>query len=189
MLVIQQTEQIAYELQKYMDKLCFRWKDSDNTTQYKEVKPTVYPFVFDDVTDDLPINTPSILVQLTGLNDDGTASYLVYVCVCNSAIQDKEITKPVEGKENVYKYDNGNSINSACVRYELYKSCLLLGEQVFLSLKKMNNCNYHIVNVELSPPSPFLEKFPYCECSISFDTEIPNVKTFSINNTDIHKYL
>lgn len=187
MLVIQQTEKIASGLREYMDKICFRFKNSDETGEYIEAKPKVYSFVYDD-DDPGHIKTPSILVQLTGLNDD-VASYLLYVCVCNPAIQDQEITTPVEGKENVYKYNDGDSINSDGVRYDLYKSCLQLGEQAFICLKKMNNDNFHIENIELSPPSPFMDKFPYCDCTISFDCRVENVRSFTVNNTEIYKYL
>jgi hypothetical protein len=189
MLVIQQTEAIVAELQKRMDELCFRWKSSDSLSEYDEAKPFVYTFVFDDTTNDLPIKTPSILVQLTELDGDGKASYLAYVCVCHPAVMDKEITTPVKGKDGIYTYNDGKNIDSAGVRLELYKYCVMLGEQVYLALKRMNNSSYHITDVVLNTPSPFLDKFPYCECTVAFNTKVPDIRAFSINESEIRKYL
>lgn len=189
MLIIQRTEQIANELQKYMNNICFRFKNSDDTTEYNEVKPTVYSFTFDDDTESTPLKTPSVLIQFTGLNADNIASFLVYINICNPALQDKEIVVPVEGKTNVYKYLDTDNINTSSVRLNLYKSCLMLAEQVYIALGKMSNSSQNITNIELQPPSPYLEKFPYCECTITFDSEIPNAKSFCINNTYVQKYL
>jgi hypothetical protein len=189
MLVIQRVEEVVEALQKSMDKITLKWKDSDATDEYCEAKPTVYAFTYDDLTDNLPIKTPSVLVQFMGLSDSGIASFLVHVCVCNPALQDKEITTPSKENPDLYVYGTGDDISSSHIRSELYKSCLMLGEQVYLTLKRMGNCKQSISNVELDPPSPYLDKFPYCECCVSFESEIVQTSMFDKIDTDVIKYL
>lgn len=171
------TENIKSELQKRMDSLTLRWKGSDDTSVYIEQKPKVYAFTYDDLSNNLPIHTPSVLVQVMGLDDKGTASFIVHVCVCNPAKQDKEITEPVDGMNNVYQYRDGENIDSAGVRSELYKACLMLGEQVYLALGRMSNSKHPISNLMLDTPNPYLDNFPYCECTISFDVECSQTNT------------
>lgn len=175
--IVLKTQSIADKLQKAMNRITLRWKNSEDTSEYGEAKPTVYAFTYDDLNGDFPLNTPSILVQLMSLNDDGVCSYIIYCCVCNPALQGKEMTIPVEGDENVYKYDSDSSIDSACVRSDLYKSCLMLGEQVYIAIKQMSNADESIHDVILETPSPYMENFPYCECTVKFDANISNVNT------------
>lgn len=164
------TEKIQSELQKRMDALTFRWKGSDDTSDYVEQKPKVYAFTYDDLSNDMPMYTPSVLIQIMNVDDSGLASFLIHVCVCNPAKQDKEITEPIEGTDNVYKYNDGDDIDSAGVRSELYRACLMLGEQVYLAIKKMgNDSDTSISNVNLDTPNPYLQNFPYCECTVSFN--------------------
>lgn len=167
--IVNITESIKKELQSRMDGISLKWKGSDQTSEYEEKKPTVYAFTYDDLTNGMPLNTPAILVQCMSLDDSGLASFLVHVCICNPAKQDKEITKPVQGSNNVYEYGTKKDIDSAGVRSELYRACMMLGEQVYLAIKRMSNTDRSISNVFLETPSPYLENFPYCECSVSFD--------------------
>lgn len=151
-----------------MNDLTFKWKSSDDTSEYIESKPVVYAFTYDELSNNYPIHTPAVCVQLLSVSDDGTSEYLVHCCVCNPALQDKEITKPVKGEPGFYEYKTGKTIDSARVRSELYRYCLLLGEQVYLAIKRMGNTNHDINDVTLNTPSPYLGDFPYAECTVSF---------------------
>ena len=189
MLIIQRVEEIAQALSRDMDKLTIKFKSSDATDSYKEATPKVYSFTYDDLDGSMPLNTPSVLVQFMGMDSNDVASFLVHVCICNPALQDKEIVNPLEGQEGVYEYQQTDGIDSARVRSELYRACLMLGEQVWLSLKRMSNINQSISNLEFNPPNPYLENFPYCDCTISFESEITCSKMFGLNNTDVSKLL
>jgi hypothetical protein len=171
MSLVIHTEKIVEALQERMNALTFRWKDSDSTQTYNESKPRVYAFTYDDLDNSMPLHTPAVCVQLLSVNDDGLASYLVHICVCNPALQDREITKPITDDPDHYSYDTGDGFDSAGVRSELYKYCLLLAEQVYLSLKQMGNTNHDIRNVQLQTPSPYLSDFPYADCTVSFDSD------------------
>lgn len=187
--IVLKTQSIADKLQEAMNKITLRWKNSEDTSEYGEAKPTVYAFTYDDLNGDFPLNTPSILVQLMSLNDDGVCSYIVYCCVCNPALQAKEMTYPVEGSENTYQYGdnsfpdddedetNNVSIDSACVRSDLYKACLMLAEQVYIAIKKMSNDDESIHDVILETPNPYMENFPYCEALVKFQSNLSIVNT------------
>lgn len=188
MSLIVRTEQIVESLQERMNALTFRWKSSDSTQTYNESKPVVYAFTYDDLSDGLPLHTPAICVQLLSVDDQGVAQYLVHVCVCNAALQDKEITKPLQNEPDVYEYKTGDDINTARVRSELYKYCLILAEQVYLALKRMGNTDHDISNVELQTPSPYLDSFPYAECAVSFESDVKKIIE-SLPNTELENML
>lgn len=171
MSLVVRTEQIVEALQKRMDALSFRWKGGDDTTVYTESIPMVYAFTYDDLSNNYPLHTPAVCVQLLSVNDEGIAEYLVHCCVCNPALQDKEITQPIQGEPGCYEYKTGKSIDSARVRSELYRFCLLLGEQAYNALKQMGNTNRDVRNVVLNTPSPYLADFPYAECTVSFESD------------------
>ena len=187
--VILKTQAIADKLQTAMNAVTLRWKNSDDTEVYGEAKPKVYAFTFDDLNGDFPLKTPSILVQLMSVDDNGVCSYIIYCCVCNPALQAKEMTYPVEGSENTYHYGdstfpdddedetNNVSIDSACVRSDLYKACLMLAEQVYIAIKKMSNDDESIHDVILETPSPYMENFPYCEALVKFQSNLSIVNT------------
>lgn len=188
MSLIIRTEKIVEALQNRMDALTFKWKGSDDTNEYTECKPKVYAFTYDDLSNGLPLKTPSVCVQLVSVDDSGIARYIVHCCVCNPALQDKEITHEVTGEPGHYAYNTGDTIDSAGVRSELYKFCLLLGEQVYLALKQLGNTNRDISNVVLDTPSPYLDEFPYSECAVSFESDTKNfVET--LRNTDLESML
>ena len=189
MLIIQRVEEIVQALQHSADKITLRWKNSDSTDEYAEAKPKVYAFTYDDLSEDMPLHTPSILVQVLSLDDEGVAEFLVHCCVCNPALQDKEITHSVKDNPDLYEYDTGDDISSSHIRSELYRVCLMLGEQVYLAIKRMGNCNQNISNVELQPPSPYLAEFPYAQCTVSFTSEIVQKSMFDKVNTDVAKFL
>lgn len=168
MSVIIKTEKIAEALQSRMNSLTFRWKSGDDTQTYTEQKPKVYAFTYDDLSNYYPIHTPAVCVQLLSVSDDGTAEYLIHVCVCNPALQDKEITKPITNDPGFYEYKTGKKIDSAGVRTELYKYCLMLGEQVYIAMKRIANTDQSIHKIELQTPAPYLSDFPFAECTVSF---------------------
>lgn len=183
------TESIAAELQNHLNKTCFRWKDSDSTTSYAETKPKVYAFTYDETNGTAPLHTPAILVQIMSIDPTGLASYIVHVCISYPSIQDKEITTQVEGYNNLYQYGSKDDIDSAGTRSALYKAALLLGEQVYKTLGKMSNNDFRIRNIVLNTPSPYMEQFPYCDCTVSFDLETVKESTESKLNTKVSQYL
>ena len=160
-----------------MNNVTLRWKNSDSTSEYGEAKPTVYAFTFDDLNGNYPLKTPSVLVQLMSVDDEGNCQYCVYCCVCNPALQGKEMTNPVEGSSGTYEYSDSDSIDSACVRSDLYKSCLMLGEQVYTAIKRMSNDGECISDVTLDTPNPYMSEFPYCECTIQFNLSISTTQS------------
>ena len=183
------TESITQELQEHLNKTCFRWKDSDSTVSYSETKPKVYSFTYDELSGTAPLHTPAILVQIISIDSTGLASYIVHVCVSYPSIQDKEITNPVEGYDNIYQYGTGENIDAAGTRSELYKAALLLGEQVYNILGKIANTDFRIRNLSLQTPSPYMESFPYCDCTVSFDLETVKESTDSKLSTKVSQYL
>lgn len=171
-----------------MDDLTFRWKGNESTNSYIEQKPHVYAFTYDDLSGGMPLHTPSVCVQLVSVDDNGIGKYIVHVCVCDPALQDAEITKPVEGEIGVYEYKSGDCINSKCVRSELYKFAILLGEQVYTAIKQAANTNIDARNVEFLTPSPYMDNFPFCDCTVSFDSDIMNIIE-TTNKSELEKML
>lgn len=166
--IIALTESIKDELQSKCNKINYRFKSCDDTDKYIEIIPHVYVWTYDDLEAGMPLHTPSILVQLISIDDDETASYIVHVCVCNPALQDKEITRPVSGMGDLYEYMSTDGLNTSNIRSELYKSCVMLAEQVMIYIKQMSNTNYSFKDIVLNTPSPYMADFPYCQCTIEF---------------------
>ena len=175
--VVSLTESIKADLQKKVDKISIRFKGGEDTGEYIEKKPKVYAWTYDDTNGGYPLHTPSILVQLVNVNNDESAEYIVHICVCNPALQDKEFTKPVEGYENLYQYSTKDDIDSSSVRSELYRATVGLGEFVLVSLKQLSNDNYSFGDVVLDTPSPYMDDFPYCQCAISFTAKKSKVQS------------
>lgn len=173
--IVLKAQSIADRLQTLMDDVCIRWKSSENTQEYIESKPKVYVFTYDDLNGEYPLDTPSVLVQVLSIDDTGTCAFCVYCCVCNPAYQGKELTEPIEGSNGMYKYSDDDSIDSSCVRSDLYKACLMLGERVFFALKRMSNDDESISDVILETPNPYMSEFPYCECTVKFNTSLSMV--------------
>ena len=180
------TESISDALKTALNDVTLNFKSSESTDSYVEAKPHVYTWTYDDVSNNMPINTPSVLVQMISMEND-TIDYIVHVCVCNPALQDKEITNVIEGETDVYKYNDGDNIDSSGVRSDLYKSCVMLAECVFNALGRMNNSNFSLSEVHLDTPSPYLDNFPFCECSVSFTASKANTETKI--NTKLWEYL
>lgn len=175
--IVSLTESIKADLEKKVEKISIRFKGGEDTDEYIEKKPKVYAWTYDDLNGGYPLHSPSVLVQLVNVNDDESADYIVHICVCNPALQDKEITKTVEGYENLYQYSREDDINTSNVRSELYRATVGLGEYVLVSLKQMSMDNYSFGDIVLDTPSPYMEDFPYCQCSISLTAKKSKVQS------------
>lgn len=175
--ILSLTDAITAALQERMNKVCFRWKNSSETDadSYHEVKPTVTAYCYDAVNDDgLPNEMPSVLVQVLS-ETGGLVTYCTFVCVAHPAIQDIEKTVPVQAGSSVYKHIDSQDYTGLGCRAELYRTCLLLAEQVSLALKRMANDCFPISDVEMTAPSPLLPDFPYCTATVTFNARISQV--------------
>lgn len=175
--IVTLTEAIKAELQKKIENISIRFKNSDDTDEYIETKPLVYAWTYDDLTAGFPIHTPCVLLQLVEVESDLSAQYIIHICTCNPALQDKEITKKVDGKNDLYVYNTGDDINTSNIRSELYKSCVELAEYVLVCIIQMSNTNYSFSNAVLNTPSPYMDDFPYCQCSISFTARKSSIQS------------
>lgn len=175
--VVVLTESITDALKAKLNDITIRFKNSAETDEYSESKPHVYAWTYDDLIDGMPLNTPSVLVQLISVKDDASADYTIHICVCNPATQDKEITEPVQGYENLYKYKTGYEINTSTVRTDLYRACVMLAEQVLVAIKQISNDFYSFHDVQMDTPSPYMEDFPFCQCSVNFTAKKSSVQS------------
>ena len=182
--VIEATELLRSKIEEAFENITFRWKDSENPEEYKEVKPTVEAFTFDDLTDGFPAKTPSILVQPVSESND-IWHYVIYIACVSPGIQDKEITTPVKDKIDVYEYSESEDYTSGGGRKELLKLGLLLTEQVSLVIKRLANMNksLRISNIQTNAPSPMLPDWPFATSTVEFDYT-HNIVTSRIN-TDL----
>lgn len=175
--VVTLTESITDSLRTKLDGITIRFKDSAETDKYNEAKPSVYAWTYDDLVDGLPLHTPSVLVQLMSVNDDESADYSIHVCVCNPATQDKEMTSPVQGYDDLYQYSQKNGIDTSTVRTDLYRACVMLAEQVLVSIRQLSNDYYSFHDVQMETPSPYMKDFPYCQCNVNFIAKKSNVQS------------
>lgn len=162
---------IADKLQQSMDGVCLRWKASSETGEYIEATPTVYAYTYDDMEGEMPLRTPSILVQCTSMDGNGNAEFVIHCAVCNPARQDRETAADPDG-DGIYYYSRSPRYTSAGVRSELYRAALLLGESVLYAIQKMADNGEPIKEIILNTPSPYMELFPYCECAITFTCNV-----------------
>lgn len=179
-------KKLSYHLQDALNACTLRWKGTEKTDEYVEKKPTVYAFTYDNLSDGLPIDTPCVLVQVTRVSD-GVVSIAIHCAVCNPATQDKEITKAVLGESEIFEYLTTSDIDTSCVRSELYRACLDLGEYIYTSIHRMDNNSWSFENIVLTPPSPYMEYFPYCECIVTFDASLPEID--SVLDTKVAEFL
>lgn len=164
---------IADKLSAALENTTLRWKTSENTGDYAEGKPSVYCYTYDDTDGEMPLNTPSVLVQCTSMDGSGKCQFLIHCCVCNPALQDAETVADKDG-DGIYSYSKSPRYSSSTVRSDLYRACLMLGEYVFLELQRMSNDGEAIENLILNTPSPYMDMFPYCECTVSCTVSIAN---------------
>lgn len=175
--IISLTDSITAALQERMNKLTFRWKNSASTAEddYHETKPRVSSYCYDYVNDDnLPDEMPSILVQVLS-ESGGVVTYCVFICTVHPGTQDIEKTVPVQQASSVYKHIDSPDYTGLGCRLELYKTCLLLADQVSLALKRLANDGFPISDVEMTAPSPLLPDFPYCTATVTCSCRISQV--------------
>lgn len=178
---------IADKLSQALEKVTLRWKTSVDTDEYSEGKPIVYAYTYDDTDAEMPLHTPSVLVQCLSMDGNGKCSFLIHCCCCNPALQDCETVADKDGDGN-YAYSRSPRYSSSTVRSDLYRACLMLGEYVFLELQRMSNDGEPITDLLLNTPSPYMDSFPYCECTVSCSVSIAN-EIRSRNDSLLQSYL
>lgn len=146
--------------------LRFKASASTDAEDYAEVTPSVYAFTYDDFSSEIP--SPSVLVQPTQIMG-GVIHYVIYVCVVHPAIMQCEITDESPSGSNQYVYRDGTDFTDTGVRPELYRACLMLAEVVFESLLKLSSSETRLKNLVINPPSPMMDEFPYCSCTVELD--------------------
>lgn len=146
--------------------LRFKASASTDAEDYAEVTPSVYAFTYDDFSSEIP--APSVLIQPTQIAN-GVIHYVIYVCVAHPAIQQCEITEESPKGSWQFVYKDGTNFTDAGVRPELYKASLMLAEVVFESLLKLSSSETRLKNLTINPPSPYMEEFPYCSCTVELD--------------------
>ena len=172
------TEHIAEELRSELDSLTYRYKGTDDANDATETKPRVYTFTYDGELDRdlLPVHTPSVLLQVIK-RDDATVSYLVHVYVVNASIVDDEIA--FDCGDGSYRMGEGEEPRAGGARRDLYRACLLLGESVYSALNTISLSGLaRIENIVLNAPSAYMDNYPSCECTVSFDCALSNTESF-----------
>ena len=172
------TEHIAEELRSELDSLTYRFKCTDDPNDATETKPRVYTFTYDGELDRdlLPVHTPSVLLQVIK-RDDETVSYLVHVYVVNASIVDDEIA--FDCGDGSYRRGNGEEPRSNGARRDLYRACLLLGDSVYSALNTISLSGLaRLENIVLNAPSAYMDNYPSCECTVSFDCALRNTESF-----------
>lgn len=192
------TESIVSYLSEQCNICTLRWKSSSSTepADYAEVRPKVYAYTFDG-DGEIP-DSPSVLIQTTRITPD-SIHYVVYLSVVHSAILEAEKVDPVEGTQDQFKYrtetveEEGQEVpatgyTSDGVRRELYKITLMLSDFVFTALMRMGNQCAEIRNLNLTPPSAFMQEFPYCSATIEFDAQY-HTRPVSVVGTSLQDLL
>lgn len=146
--------------------LRFKASASTDAENYAEVTPRVYAFTYDDFSSEIP--APSVLIQPTQIMG-GVIHYVIYVCVVHPAVQQCEITEESPKGSWQFVYKDGTNFTDAGVRPELYRASLMLAEVVFESLLKLSSSDTRLKNLAINPPSPYMEEFPYCSCTVELD--------------------
>lgn len=155
-----------YLVQKCADcTLRFKASSSVEAEDYAEVTPQVYKFTFDDASE---IPSPCVLIQPTSITQQ-SIHYVLYISVAHPAIQECEIVDEVPAGSRHYQYRDGSEFTSEGVRRELYRACLMLGNFIFFQMMQWRGDGKLIQNLVANPPSPFMENFPSCECTVEFD--------------------
>ena len=172
------TEHIAAALRAELDGLTYRFKSTDEPNDATETKPRVYTFTYDCELDRdmLPVHTPSVLLQVIKRDSD-TVSYLVHVYVANASIVDDEIA--LDCGDGSYRKGIGEEPCANGARRDLYRACLLLGESVYSALNTISlSCLARIENIVLNAPAAYMDNYPSCECTVSFDCALRNTESF-----------
>ena len=172
------TEHIAAALRSEFGGLSYRFKSTDEPNDATETKPCVYTFTYDGELDRdlLPVHTPSVLLQVIK-RDDETVSYLVHIYVVNASIVDDEIA--FDCGDGSYRMGEGEEPRAGGSRRDLYRACLLLGESVYNALNTISLSGLaRIENIVLNAPAAYMDNYPSCECTVSFDCALHNTESF-----------
>ena len=172
------TEHIAEELRSELDSLTYRYKGTDDASDATETKQRVYTFTYDCELDRdmLPVHTPSVLLQVIK-RDSNTVSYLAHIYVANASIVDDEIA--FDCGDGSYRMGNGEEPCANGARRDLYRACLLLGEGVYNALNTISLSGLaRIENIVLNAPAAYMDIYPSCECTVSFDCTLSNTESF-----------
>ena len=172
------TDHIAAELRSELDSLTYRYKGTDDANDATETKPRVYTFTYDCELDRdmLPVHTPSVLLQVIKRDSD-TVSYLAHIYVANASIVDDEIA--FDCGDGSYRMGNGEEPCANGARRDLYRACLLLGEGVYNALNTISlSGSARVENIVLNAPSAYMDNYPSCECTVSFDCTLSNTESF-----------
>ena len=146
--------------------LRFKASASTDSEDYAEVQPHVYAFTYDTLSSEIP--APSVLIQPTNIAD-GVIHYVIYVCVVHPAVQECEIVDENPSGSHQYVYRDGTDFTDTGVRPELYLACLTLAEYVYESLLKLSSTDSRLHGLSITPPSPMMDEFPYCSCTVELD--------------------
>ena len=146
--------------------LRFKKSASTDAEDYEEMKPAVYAFTYDTLSSEIP--APSVLIQPTNIAD-GVIHYVIYVCVTHPAVQECEIVDEVPQGSRHYEYRDGTDFTDTGVRPELYRACLTLAEYTYESLLKLSSTDSRLHGLSITPPSPLMDEFPYCSCTVELD--------------------
>ena len=172
------TEHIAAALRSEFGGVSYRFKSTDEPNDATETKPCVYTFTYDGELDRdlLPVHTPSVLLQVIK-RDDETVSYLVHIYVVNASIVDDEIA--FDCGDGSYRMGEGEEPRAGGSRRDLYRACLLLGESVYNALNTISLSGLaRIENIVLNAPAAYMDNYPSCECTVSFDCALHNTESF-----------
>ena len=172
------TEHIAAELRSELESITYRYKGTDEASDATETKPQIYTLTYDCELDRdmLPVHTPSVLLQVIKRDID-TVSYLVHIYVANASIVDDEIA--FDCGDGSYRMGDGEEPCANGARRDLYRACLLLGESVYNALNTISlSCAARIENIVLNAPSAYMDNYPSCECTVSFDCALSNTESF-----------
>ena len=172
------TDHISKSLQAELGSLTYRYKGTADANDATETKPRIYTFTYDCELDRdmLPVHTPSVLLQVIKRDSD-TVSYLVHIYVANASIVDDEIA--FDCGDGSYRMGNGEEPCSNGARRDLYRACLLLGESVYNALNTISLSGLaRIENIVLNAPSAYMDNYPSCECTVSFDCALRNTESF-----------
>ena len=172
------TEHIAAELRSGLESLTYRYKGTDEANDATETKPRIYTFTYDCELDRdmLPVHTPSVLLQVIN-RDESHVSYLAHIYVVNASIVDNEIA--LDCGDGSYRKGIGEEPCANGARRDLYRACLLLGESVYSALSTISLSGLaRIESIVLNAPSAYMDNYPSCECTVSFDCALRNTESF-----------
>ena len=172
------TDSIAAELRSELDGITYRYKGTDEANDATETKPRVYTFTYDCELDRdmMPVHTPSVLLQVIKRDSD-TVSYLAHIYVANASIVDDEIA--LDCGDGSYRMGDGEEPCANGARRDLYRACLLLGESVYSALNTISLSGLaRIENIVLNAPGAYMDNYPSCECTVSFDCALRNTESF-----------